>query len=104
MRKRGNTLYNYIVNTYGISKELIMEHVETRIQDMFDRIDHDYIESYVRQEVFKRIDRDIIDKVRWDLNKKIDKEVEKRIKDIKLEGAFDIEFKPKVSIKVKAKK
>lgn len=34
---RTNKLYNYLVNTYGLSKELILDHVDTRISDLIDK-------------------------------------------------------------------
>lgn len=35
--KHRNRLYNFIVNTYGLSKEMIMEHALGRIEDVLDK-------------------------------------------------------------------
>ena len=37
MNKRTNKLYNYLVNTFGLSKENVLEHVETRLEDIIDK-------------------------------------------------------------------
>lgn len=37
MSKRTNKLYNYLVNTFGLSKETVLEHVETRLEDLVDK-------------------------------------------------------------------
>jgi len=36
-KKRTNKLYNFLVNTYGLSKENIMEHVEARLESLVDK-------------------------------------------------------------------
>lgn len=34
---KNKKLYNYLVNTFGLSKEIIMKHVEKRIEDIIDK-------------------------------------------------------------------
>lgn len=52
---RRDRLYNYIVNTFGISKELIFEYVDKRIEDILDKHLTSKLDS-------QRIERLIIDK------------------------------------------
>ncbi len=35
--QRTNKLYNFLVNTYGLSKEAIMGHIDIRINDLLDK-------------------------------------------------------------------
>lgn len=34
---RTNKLYNYLVNTYGLSKEMILEYVDARLDQLIDK-------------------------------------------------------------------
>lgn len=45
VRKRKNVLYNYIVNTYGLSKELILKYVEARIDSVLAKLLPQYFEK-----------------------------------------------------------
>lgn len=57
-KKRTNKLYNYLVNTYGLSKENIMEHVEARLESLVDK----HVRSILQSD---RIERMIINKVAY---------------------------------------
>jgi len=35
--KRSNKLYNYLVNTFGLNKETILEYVDNRVQDLLPK-------------------------------------------------------------------
>jgi hypothetical protein len=48
-RSRTNKLYNYLVNTYGLSKENIMQHIEDRIEDIVRK----HIDAKLDSEWFK---------------------------------------------------
>ena len=37
MSKRTNKLYNYLVNTFDLSKENVLEHIEARLDDILDK-------------------------------------------------------------------
>ena len=36
-KRRTNKLYNYLVNTFGLSKEVVLEHIETRLEDLINK-------------------------------------------------------------------
>ncbi len=36
-KKRTNKLYNYLVNTFGLSKEVVLDYVQTRLEDLVDK-------------------------------------------------------------------
>lgn len=54
---RTNKLYNYLVNTYGLSKELVLEYVDNRVQDLVDKHvkkrfeDNSYMEKLILNRV-----------------------------------------------------
>jgi cell fate (sporulation/competence/biofilm development) regulator YmcA (YheA/YmcA/DUF963 family) len=100
MANNDKRLYNYIVNTFGISKEKIMEYVEARVIDLFDNIDHDYIKNYCRQQIYKRLDQQVIQSISWDIERKVRKEVEEHMKKVILSGKIDVEFKPNVKVDI----
>jgi hypothetical protein len=51
-RIRTNKLYNYLVNTYGLSKEVVFEYIDTRLEDLIGKhleakLDSNYIERLI---------------------------------------------------------
>jgi len=104
MSKKDKRLYNYVVNTLGISKKLIMDYVDSRIEDLFSKIDYDYIHNYCKKEVHRRLDARIVRDIEWDLEKKVEKEVSKHLKKIKMSGKITVDYKPEIDITIDMKK
>lgn len=53
---KNKKLYNYIVNTFGISKEIIMEQVNSRIEDVIakhvrSKLDSNYVENMIANKI-----------------------------------------------------
>jgi hypothetical protein len=48
--KRTNKLYNYLVNTYGLSKEMVMEYVKERLDELISK----HIAEVLNSEKFNR--------------------------------------------------
>ena len=56
MSSKKNKLYNYLVNTFGLSKETILEHVETRLEDIIDKHVHSILESnHIENRIMNRV-------------------------------------------------
>lgn len=53
-KKRTNKLYNFIVNNYGLSKDVIMEHVNSRLDSLMDKHIENLIKSKINSEAFDR--------------------------------------------------
>ena len=58
MARNSNKLYNYVVNTFGISKEMLMEFVENRLEQLVNKhverkLDSRAIESMILNHVTK---------------------------------------------------
>lgn len=50
-------LYNFLVNTYGLSKEKVLEHFEARIEAIVEKTLRSKIESgYVNDSILNKID------------------------------------------------
>lgn len=59
-KKRTNKLYNFLVNTYGLSKELVMTEFDKRIDDLItkhlaSKIDSNYIQNLILDRITKII-------------------------------------------------
>lgn len=53
---RNNKLYNYIVNNYGLSKEMVLEYAKDKIEVLIDK----HIENLVKQKIEKeQFDRNL---------------------------------------------
>jgi len=55
-KSRTNKLYNYLVNTYGLSRETIMEHVEARLESLIDKhvrnvLDSDRVQNLIMDRI-----------------------------------------------------
>lgn len=50
-KQRTNKLYNYLVNTFGLSKKNILEHVEARLEDIISKNILPILESNNIQEI-----------------------------------------------------
>lgn len=57
-KQRTNKLYNFIVNTYGLSKEVIMDCVETRLEGLVDK----HVQNVLQSE---RLTNMIMDRVAY---------------------------------------
>ena len=54
--QRTNKLYNYLVNTYGLSKEMVMKYVDERLEDIITK----HVDSVLRS---NRIEKMIINRI-----------------------------------------
>lgn len=45
MRTRKNVLYNYVVNKFGLSRELVLEYVNARLEDLVSKLLKDKLDS-----------------------------------------------------------
>lgn len=57
-KKRTNKLYNFLVNTYGLSKELILAEFDKRIDDLItkhlsSKIDSNYVQNLILDRITK---------------------------------------------------
>jgi Glu-tRNA(Gln) amidotransferase subunit E-like FAD-binding protein len=55
-KTRTNKLYNFLVNTYGLSKELVLEHVTNRLDDLISKhinskLDSNNVERIIANQV-----------------------------------------------------
>ena len=57
-KQRTNKLYNYLVNTYGLSKEMIMEYVEERLEDLIKK----HLDSVLRS---NRVENMIMNRIAY---------------------------------------
>lgn len=53
---KNNRLYNYLVNTFGLSKEVVLEYAESRIDDLLQkhiasRLESNYIENLILNKI-----------------------------------------------------
>lgn len=99
MSKNRNKLYNYIVNTYGLSREKIMEHIDARIDDLISKVigmklHSNSVERVIANEVanvigkgFKRNDYDTVT-----IQEYIKREIASQIED-KMNNDYELEVK-----------
>lgn len=109
MRKaRHNKLYNYLVNEFGISKELVWEAIKIRIDECFAsyteselycRVEN-YIESVVKERVNRYYDNTIKEYISKKLDDAIKKQIDKQIKNAKFSANLKLEITPDLKIKV----
>lgn len=99
--KKDKRLYNYIVNTLGVSRETIMDLIESRLEDLLDRkMGFGYLENRVNEYIEKRIERDFRSEYGWDIRRKIEAEVKKQLESFSVEGSVKITHNPKFNVEV----
>lgn len=69
--QRTNKLYNFLVNTYGLSKEAILEHIDIRLNDLIKKhvvakLDSNQIESVIINHITQYIKDGKFDRWRKD--------------------------------------
>ena len=56
MSKKDKKLYNYVVNTLGVSKQVILDYVQSRVDDLLSKALHNKLDSnYIQNLILNRI-------------------------------------------------
>jgi hypothetical protein len=82
---KNKKLYNYIVNTIGISKELILEQVNARVEDLLDKhvqslLQSNHIERMIVNKLYDYIKTGKVDY--WSRQGNFEKIVDAQVKNI----------------------
>ena len=102
---KNKKLYNYIVNTFGLSKEKIMEEVDSRIENVIDKnvqnkLNSNHIENLILDRVTRVVAEGVpVDSNRFDFWKKDDFNIylKKTIRKV-IEEKFNEEYTLEVKV------
>jgi hypothetical protein len=106
--KKRNSLYNYIVNTYGIGKDEVQKMVEERLDQVFS---HDFTLA-IRAIITRRIELEMkntyVKEVKSYISRYIEdqlkEQIDKTIKDMSFKSEITVDFQPNVKLELKVDK
>jgi hypothetical protein len=82
-----NKLYNFLVNTYGLTKEVVMEMVAARLEDLISKhikpkLDSNHVNNIIRNQIAEYAKNGFEKRGYWGNNKSFEDFVQEQIRTI----------------------
>ena len=105
MSNKKNKLYNYLINTYGLSKDHVLKLFDERIENLLkkhimSKLDSNHVESMMLNIISKSIKEGFKGNYRWNNKLQFEKYIKECVKDV-ISEKMNKEYSMEVSLNIK---